>query len=310
MALAGAVLEHREARHAFFADKHWMAWFEGLLTRCAVGVKAGGALARATVTSACCMSQQQLRPSTTRCVLLCRKLLTHDDFADWLPVMPSDPVHPGGTPPAAGRASSFSAEANLAQFQLDMQQLTASMAALEAAHMRMAAAALLEDWAPDAGGAAASMAAAAADAEAGRMAALVCQLEVPLLAFVRHMLAKNRDIAAHSRPPGLSDPTVLTSAYFLLVGLVQPYLDGAREAPSLGSFPAGPLFVQGRSTTAALPAEVRWRWDCRLHAVQGLLPVQEIAGNVCAFGRLVLSADAIASRHASCICRHAAQPTV
>ena len=82
------------------------------------------------------------------------------------------------------------------------------------------------------------------------MAADVCaagsQMEPAkqLTEFVVYLVRKNKGASRNIPPPGLSDPSVLSSSFFLLLSLLQPYMEGrpGHEA-SLASFPGGPMFL-------------------------------------------------------------------
>mmetsp|Transcript_34159 Transcript_34159/g.87346 ORF Transcript_34159/g.87346 Transcript_34159/m.87346 type:complete len:796 (-) Transcript_34159:86-2473(-) len=64
--------------------------------------------------------------------------------------------------------------------------------------------------------------------------------------FVRHLCAKNRGATRNVQPPGLSDNSVLLSAYFVLLRMLKPHLDVAPSAASgLATFPARELFLRG-----------------------------------------------------------------
>lgn len=66
-----------------------------------------------------------------------------------------------------------------------------------------------------------------------------------LLVFLRFLLQKNMYALRDVPPPGLSEPTVLMSAFFGLLQLLQPALQAAAEAGSgpLAAFPAAELFA-------------------------------------------------------------------
>jgi hypothetical protein len=66
-----------------------------------------------------------------------------------------------------------------------------------------------------------------------------------LLVFLRFLLQKNMFALRDVPPPGLSEPTVLMSAFFGLLQLLQPALQSACEHGSgpLAAFPAAELFA-------------------------------------------------------------------
>lgn len=182
--------------------------------------------------------------------VLTRKLPTLDDLKELMPHVPKFTPTTGATG-ATGSGygnGSGSAMADAGShrvrmqggdaFRADVRQLTAAMRGLEANQMTLAAAAA--DAAPPAPGVVSASSAAAAAAAAP-----------PLLRLVRHVLRRNRYISSSSPPPGLSDGTVLTSLFYLLLRMLQPYASGSRPSHSLRHFPAGRLFVH--SAAAAPP---------------------------------------------------------
>lgn len=66
-----------------------------------------------------------------------------------------------------------------------------------------------------------------------------------LLVFLRFLLQKNMYALRDVPPPGLSEPTVLMSAFFGLLQLLQPALQAACEGNTgpLAAFPAAELFA-------------------------------------------------------------------
>lgn len=65
-----------------------------------------------------------------------------------------------------------------------------------------------------------------------------------LTEFLVYLVRKNKGADRNIPPPGLSDPSVMTSAFFLLLSLLQPYMEGRPEHEgSLSSFPAGAMFL-------------------------------------------------------------------
>jgi hypothetical protein len=66
-----------------------------------------------------------------------------------------------------------------------------------------------------------------------------------LLVFLRCLLQKNRDALRDVPPPGLSEPTVLMSTFFVLLRMLQPVLTAARDSGTgpLASFPAAEMFA-------------------------------------------------------------------
>lgn len=83
----------------------------------------------------------------------------------------------------------------------------------------------------------------------------------PFMAFLRHLLAKNKDLLSGGPWPGLSNQTVLTSVYFALLKLMRPYLDGSQPRDSLTACRAAEMFARdahvveagGRELAEALP---------------------------------------------------------
>lgn len=68
---------------------------------------------------------------------------------------------------------------------------------------------------------------------------------------MQHLVRKNRGATRNLPPPGLSDNTVLVSAFFLLLRVLRPYLEG-EQGPrdgSLSTFPASLMFLQVMQTT-------------------------------------------------------------
>ena len=168
--------------------------------------------------------------------VLSRKLPTLDDLKDLMPHVPrfapgNGSGSGGGGNGGAPRMRVHGGEA----FRADVRQLTAAMRGIEANQMALAAAAA--DAAPPVG--------------AGSSSSSSSSSAPPLLRLVRHVLRRNRYIASSSPPPGLSDGTVLTSLFYLLLRMLRPYVAGARPSRSLRHFPAGRMFVH--STAAAEP---------------------------------------------------------
>ena len=59
-----------------------------------------------------------------------------------------------------------------------------------------------------------------------------------------YLVRKNKGADRNIPPPGLSDPSVMSSAFFLLLQLLQPYMEGRPgHEGSLSSFPAGAMFL-------------------------------------------------------------------
>jgi hypothetical protein len=170
--------------------------------------------------------------------VLSRKLPTLDDLKDLMPHVPRFAAGGSGGGSAAGgsgaaghhRVRMLGGDA----FRSDVRQLTAAMRGIEANQMALAAAAAAAPPPPQGSGL------PAPDGGAP-----------PLLRLVRHVLRRNRYITSSSPPPGLSDGTVLTSLFYLLLRMLQPYVAGARPSYSLRHFPAGRLFVH--SVAAAPP---------------------------------------------------------
>lgn len=76
------------------------------------------------------------------------------------------------------------------------------------------------------------------------------QTDNPLVIFIRHVLQRNKGIMQRIPPPGLSDATVLTTTFFLLLRLLQPYVEGERKSFSMTHFPAAAMFVLGHVADA------------------------------------------------------------
>lgn len=69
-----------------------------------------------------------------------------------------------------------------------------------------------------------------------------------LTEFVVYLVRKNKGADRNIPPPGLSDPSVMSSAFFLLLSLLQPYMEGRPGLEgSLASFPAGAMFLGVRA---------------------------------------------------------------
>jgi Kip1 ubiquitination-promoting complex protein 1 len=67
--------------------------------------------------------------------------------------------------------------------------------------------------------------------------------------FVRYLCTKNRGATRNIQPPGLSDNSVLLSAYFVLLRMLKPHLQSAPSPDSgLATFPAKELFLRGATT--------------------------------------------------------------
>ena len=65
-----------------------------------------------------------------------------------------------------------------------------------------------------------------------------------LTEFVVYLVRKNKGANRNIPPPGLSDPSVMSSAFFLLLSLLQPYMEGKPgHEGGLSSFPAGAMFL-------------------------------------------------------------------
>lgn len=79
--------------------------------------------------------------------------------------------------------------------------------------------------------------------------------ECALLVFLRFLLQKNRGALRDVPPPGLSEPTVLMTAFFGLLRLLQPALYAAQEwgAGPLAAFPAAELLAGAGPAAEALP---------------------------------------------------------
>ena len=76
-----------------------------------------------------------------------------------------------------------------------------------------------------------------------------------LTEFVVYLVRKNKGADRNIPPPGLSDPSVMSSAFFLLLQLLQPYMEGRPgHEGSLSSFPAGAMFLGVRSRLSCLYA--------------------------------------------------------
>ena len=59
-----------------------------------------------------------------------------------------------------------------------------------------------------------------------------------------YLVRKNKGADRNIPPPGLSDPSVMSSAFILLLQLLQPYMEGRPgHEGSLSSFPAGAMFL-------------------------------------------------------------------
>jgi Kip1 ubiquitination-promoting complex protein 1 len=88
---------------------------------------------------------------------------------------------------------------------------------------------------------ASSMGSSAPGSAAGGSSSSSCAL----LVFLRFLLQKNMYALRDVPPPGLSEPTVLMSAFFGLLQLLQPALQAACEGNTgpLASFPAAELFA-------------------------------------------------------------------
>ena len=75
-----------------------------------------------------------------------------------------------------------------------------------------------------------------------------------LLVFLRFLLQKNRGALRDIPPPGLSDATVLMSAFFALLRLLQPALKAAGQGQGpLAAFPAAQILA---SSSPPAEAEV------------------------------------------------------
>jgi hypothetical protein len=75
-----------------------------------------------------------------------------------------------------------------------------------------------------------------------------------LLVFLRFLLQKNRGALRDIPPPGLSDATVLMSAFFALLRLLQPALKTAHQGRGpLAAFPAAHILA---SSSPPAEAEV------------------------------------------------------
>jgi hypothetical protein len=165
--------------------------------------------------------------------VLSRKLPTLDDLKELMPHVPRFAA--GGSNGGSGTAGHHRVRMVGGEaFRADVRQLTAAMRGIEANQMTLAAAA-----------------AAAPPPLAGSGLPGADAGAPPLLRLVRHVLRRNRYITSSSPPPGLSDGTVLTSLFYLLLRMLQPYVAGARPSYSLRHFPAGRLFVH--SVAAAPP---------------------------------------------------------
>lgn len=73
-----------------------------------------------------------------------------------------------------------------------------------------------------------------------------------LTELVQYLVRKNRGASRNMPPPGLSDNSVLVSAFFTLLRILRPYLEG--RSPGLSTFPAGLMFLQARGLTSPLTA--------------------------------------------------------
>lgn len=66
-----------------------------------------------------------------------------------------------------------------------------------------------------------------------------------LTELVQHLVRKNRGTNRNVPPPGLSDSSVLVSAFFMLLRVLRPYLEGCTSGDGgLSTFPAGAMFLQ------------------------------------------------------------------
>jgi len=71
-----------------------------------------------------------------------------------------------------------------------------------------------------------------------------------LTELVQYLVRKNRGASRNMPPPGLSDNSVLVSAFFTLLRILRPYLEG--RSPGLSTFPAGLMFLQARRLSSPL----------------------------------------------------------
>jgi hypothetical protein len=73
-----------------------------------------------------------------------------------------------------------------------------------------------------------------------------------LLVFLRTLLLRNRAALRDVPPPGLSDPTVLMSAFFCVLRLLTPALEDAmmRQSGPLAAFPAARLLASTGTSAA------------------------------------------------------------
>uniref|UniRef100_A0A061R568 RING-type E3 ubiquitin transferase n=1 Tax=Tetraselmis sp. GSL018 TaxID=582737 RepID=A0A061R568_9CHLO len=81
-----------------------------------------------------------------------------------------------------------------------------------------------------------------------------CEEMSALMFFLQHLCAKNKGASRNVRPPGLSDNSVLVSAFFALLRMLRPHLAGGQ--PGLGSLPAAEVFVYGASGLGTVYSEL------------------------------------------------------
>lgn len=98
---------------------------------------------------------------------------------------------------------------------------------------------LATPWSEDAPSSSGSSASSTASSTSGSSSSCA------LLVFLRFLLQKNMYALRDVPPPGLSEPTVLMSAFFGLLQLLQPALQAACESNGgpLAAFPAAELFA-------------------------------------------------------------------
>ena len=72
--------------------------------------------------------------------------------------------------------------------------------------------------------------------------------------FTLHLWRRNRGATRNMPPPGLSPNAVLVSAFWQLLRLLRPALEGRPvvEGASLAAFPAGAMFLQVQLNSAPL----------------------------------------------------------
>ena len=103
-----------------------------------------------------------------------------------------------------------------------------------------------------------------------------------LTEFVVYLVRKNKGADRNIPPPGLSDPSVMSSAFFLLLQLLQPYMEGrAGHEGSLSSFPAGAMFLGVCTLPCRLMhSSVQMCWKCGFAAsrmtVDGFHPARPL----------------------------------